>query len=188
MDFDIRRSFELLWNIGSQDWTGDDRGDLFTMICHYISKYVYRLYGMTYINRWMREHQGSSFIDLFTASDVAYTNLVIHGNYQVWDQAIEIKKNDVEEQEKYKPANRKKLPYEEQKKYKKKNGRYFKTCHKALYCEDTTTKEGKLYYRDQVAQWKKLLRKADWVDELRLIWEGHAKMKNFGLCWQTSEC
>ena len=75
MDFDIRRSFELLGNIGSQDWTDEDSDGLFKMVCHYISRYVYRLYGMSYINRWMREHQGSSFIDLFTASDVAYTNM-----------------------------------------------------------------------------------------------------------------
>ena len=110
MDFDIRRSFELLGDIGSQDWTDDDSDGLFTMVCHYISKYVYRLYGMSYINRWMREHQGSSFVDLFTASDVAYTNMVIYGNSRVWEQAIEIKNMDVEEQEKYKPKNRKKLP------------------------------------------------------------------------------
>ena len=31
------------------------------------------------------------------------------------------------------------------------------------------------------------MRKVDWVDKLRLIWEGHAKKKNFGHRWQTSE-
>ena len=97
MDFDIRRSFELLGDIGKQDWTDEDSDGLFKMVCHYISRYVYRLYGMSYINRWMREHQGSSFIDLFTASDVAYTNMVIYGNSRVWEQAIEIKNMDVEE-------------------------------------------------------------------------------------------
>ena len=187
MDFDIRRSFELLGDIGSQDWTDEDSDGLFKMVCHYISRYVYRLYGMSYINRWMREHQGSSFIDLFTASDVAYTNMVIYGNSRVWEQAIEIRNMDVEEQEKYKPKNRMKLPYDQQEKYKKKKGRFFKTCHKGEYCEDKITKEGKLYYRDQLVQWKELLRSANWVDRLRLTWELHAKEKNFGHHWQISE-
>ena len=86
MDFDIRWSFIKLRKIASQDWK-DDSDDLFKMICYYIAKYVYRLYGMNYINHWVKDNKGSSFINLFTTSDVAYTSMVIQGNYEVWVQA-----------------------------------------------------------------------------------------------------
>ena len=70
---------------------------------------------MAYINHWVNDHEGSSFIDLFLASDVAYTNMAIQGNYEAWDQAIKISKKDAEEREEYKPKNMIKFPYEEQK-------------------------------------------------------------------------
>lgn len=133
MDFDTRRSFIKLRDIASQDRGSDD---IFAMICHYIAKYVYKLYGMNYINRWIKDHKGMSFFDLFTAPDVAYTNLVIHGNYQVWEQVIKISKTDDKKREKYKPKtkNRIKLPFEEQKSYKKMKGRFEEKGHKARYC------------------------------------------------------
>ena len=53
---------------------------------------MYRLYGKTYIGQWVEKNKGRTFLDLFTASDAAYTTMVIEGNQDVWDQAVEIAK------------------------------------------------------------------------------------------------
>ena len=186
LDFDIKRTFQNLIQLPKEGWDTDS-DDLYKMICCYLAKFFYRQYEMRYINLWVEKNQGRSFLDLVTASNVAYVNMIIEGNREVWDQAINISELDAEERAKYRPKNRKKLPAEEQESYMRKQGKFAnKKGHKARYCEDNTTKEGKLFYKGQLEVWKLLFRNGDKMDRLQVVWEEYVQEYGFGHHWRAS--
>ena len=127
MGFSLKSNFKKLKEIGRQDWNNPEE-ELFHIICHYLARFVYRLYGKTFINQWVEKNKGQTFLDLFTASDAAYTTMIIEGNQDVWAQAVKIAQMEPSEQAKFKVKNRIKLSDEEQKKYTKKKGNSRKGC------------------------------------------------------------
>ena len=52
----------------------------------FVSKFVSRIYGIRMINAWLSKKKGSTFFDLMTMSDFAYTVAVLENSYEVWDQ------------------------------------------------------------------------------------------------------
>jgi len=186
MGFSLKSNFKKLKEIGRQDWNNPEE-ELFDLICHYIARFVYRLYGKTYIGRWVEQNKGRTFLDLFTASDAAYTTMIIEGNQDVWAQAVKIAQMEPSEQAKFKAKNRIKLSDEEQKKYTKKKGKFTKRMYKAEYLECSTTKEGKLFYKDQYYQWRGIMRKKDVMERLSIVWDEHVKNNSFGHHWLSKE-
>ena len=52
----------------------------------FVAKFVSRIYGIRMINAWLSKKKGSTFFDLMTMSDFAYTVAVLENSYEVWDQ------------------------------------------------------------------------------------------------------
>ncbi len=61
-------------------------------IFHFSAKFVSRLYGTRTIAKWMSKKKDSSFFDMITMLDIAYTIAVAENSYEYWDQCFEVKK------------------------------------------------------------------------------------------------
>jgi hypothetical protein len=60
----------------------------------FVAKFVSRIYGICMINTWLSKKRGSTFFDLMTISDIAYTVAVLENSYEVWDQEYNKKRID----------------------------------------------------------------------------------------------
>ena len=60
--------------------------DIRNEIYLFVSKFVSRIYGIRMINAWLSKKKGSTFFDLMTMPDFAYTVAVLENSYEVWDQ------------------------------------------------------------------------------------------------------
>jgi hypothetical protein len=49
----------------------------------FVEKFVSRIYGIHQINTWLSKKKGSTFFDLMTVSDIAYTVAVLENSYEV---------------------------------------------------------------------------------------------------------
>ncbi len=58
----------------------------------FVAKFVSRIYGIRMINTWLSKKKGSTFFDLMTLSDIAYTVAVLENSYEVWDQEYKKKR------------------------------------------------------------------------------------------------
>ena len=56
------------------------------IVCHFVERYVSRLYGVRAIQAWSNKNKGLHFFQMFTMSDVAYTLAVIDNGYAAWDK------------------------------------------------------------------------------------------------------
>jgi hypothetical protein len=55
-------------------------------VCHFVERYISRLYGVQAIQAWANKNKGYHFFQMFTMSDVAYTLAVIENGYAAWDK------------------------------------------------------------------------------------------------------
>ena len=84
----------------------------------FIAKYVAKSYGMSFINKWLKDNKGKSLLYLTTECDLAYAITLIKNHEPVWerdhfkatlnDEELEMYNNykdleDPEEIEKYSP-------------------------------------------------------------------------------------
>ena len=51
----------------------------------FIANYVAKSYGMSFINKWLRDNKGKSLLYLTTECDVAYAITLIKNHEQVWN-------------------------------------------------------------------------------------------------------
>jgi hypothetical protein len=58
----------------------------------FLAKFVSRIYGICMINMWLSKNKGSTFFNLMTISDIAYTVAVLENSYEVWDQEYKKKR------------------------------------------------------------------------------------------------
>ncbi len=65
--------------------------DIKNKIYLFVAKFVSRIYGygIRMINAWLSKKKGSTFFDMMTMSDFAYTVAVLENSYEVWDQQWE---------------------------------------------------------------------------------------------------
>ncbi len=68
-------------------------------IFRFLAKFVSRLYRMHTIAKWMSKKKGSSFFDMITMLDIAYTIAVVENSYEYYDQCFELKKMSDKDQE-----------------------------------------------------------------------------------------
>ncbi len=59
------------------------------MVCHFVERYVSRLYGVQAIQAWANKNKGLHFFQMFTMSNVTYTVAVIENGYAGWDKIHE---------------------------------------------------------------------------------------------------
>ena len=62
------------------------------IILAFVAKFISRMYGIRMINTWLSKKKGSTFFDLKTISDFAYTVAVYENSYEVWDQEYKKKR------------------------------------------------------------------------------------------------
>ena len=70
----------------------------------FMAKFVSRIYGILMINTWLSKMKGSTFFDLMTISDIAYTVAVLENTYEVWDQEYKKKRMSWIDWEMYKES------------------------------------------------------------------------------------
>jgi hypothetical protein len=58
----------------------------------FVAKFVSRIYRICTINTWLSKKKGSTFFDLMTMSDIAYTVAVLENIHEVWDPKFNKKK------------------------------------------------------------------------------------------------
>ena len=61
-------------------------------VCHFIDKYVTRIYGTRVVSTWFAKNEGRTIFDLITMSDIAYTVAVIENGHETWDEMIDTSK------------------------------------------------------------------------------------------------
>jgi hypothetical protein len=59
------------------------------MVCHFVERYVSRLFGVQAIQAWVNKNKGLHFFQMFTISNAAYTLAVIENGYAAWDKIHE---------------------------------------------------------------------------------------------------
>jgi hypothetical protein len=72
------------------------------MIFDFVAKFVSRIYRIGKINTWLSKKKGSTFFNLMTISDIAYTVAVLENGYEIWDQEYKKKRMSRVDWEKYK--------------------------------------------------------------------------------------
>jgi hypothetical protein len=77
-----------------------DEGNKLTIFA-FVVKCVSRIYRIRMINTWLSKKKGSTFFDLMTMSDIAYTVAILENSYEVWDQEYTKKKMSRTEWELY---------------------------------------------------------------------------------------
>jgi hypothetical protein len=73
-------------------------------ILAFVAKFVSRMNGICMINTSLRKKKGSTFFDLMTISDFAYTVAVLENSYEVWDQEYKKKRMSRTDCELYKES------------------------------------------------------------------------------------
>ncbi len=74
------------------------------IILAFVAKFVSRMYGIRMINTWLSKKKGSTFFDLKTISDFAYTVAVLENICEVWDQEYKKKRMSRTDWELYKES------------------------------------------------------------------------------------
>ncbi len=59
-----------------------DNGNKLTIFA-FVAKFVSRIYGIRTINTWLSKKKGSTFFDLMTMSNIAYTVAVLENSYKL---------------------------------------------------------------------------------------------------------
>jgi hypothetical protein len=77
-----------------------DEGNKLTIFT-FVAKFVSRIHGFFMMNTWLSKKKGSTFLDLMTMSDIAYTVAVLEKSYEVSDQEYNKKKMSRTEWELY---------------------------------------------------------------------------------------
>ena len=139
----------------------------------FVSKFVSRIYGMRMINAWLSKKKGSTFFDLMTISDFAYTVAVLENSYEVWNQEFkqeQMSKTDWED-------------YMNSEDYIKKRPKFTgRKGKKREYCDSGWSKEGIGFFNDVRQRWKKMSSQnmANAWSDLEQEWAVYAEDNNFG--------
>jgi len=147
--------------------------DIKNMIYLFVAKFVSRIYGIRMINAWLSKKKGSTFFDMMTMSDFAYTVAVIENSYEVWDQQWKQEHVSTAEWKEYVNSDEyiKKTPKFTDRKGKKRE-----------YCDSGWTKAGIQFFDDVRQRWRKLSSQNTlhlWSD-LENGWTEYAEEINFG--------
>jgi hypothetical protein len=139
----------------------------------FVSKFVSRIYGIRMINAWLSKKKGSTFFDLMTMSDFAYTVAVLENSYEVWDQQGKQEHMSTAQWKEYINSDEyiKKTPKFTDRKGKKRE-----------YCDSGWTKAGIQFFDDVRQRWRKLSSQNTlhlWSD-LEKGWTEYAEEINFG--------
>ncbi len=70
-------------------------------VYNFASKLVSKIYRTHSINRWLIKRKGEIFIDLITATNIAYTVAVVENSYEYWNQCFALKNMTHNEHETY---------------------------------------------------------------------------------------
>jgi hypothetical protein len=105
-------------------------------ICHFLDKYVTRLYGTCTVSTWFTKNKGKTIFDLVMMSDTAYTVAVIENGHERWDESKNGSDGDEE------------LPRKT--KFTKRGGK------KGVYNTTGWSQEGIKFYNKVWEGWKKL--------------------------------
>ncbi len=142
-------------------------------IFHFLAKFVSCLYRTHTIAKWMSKKEDSSFFDMITMSDIAYTIAVVENSYEYWDQCFEVKKLSNKDQEAYVKSDEytKKLPL-----FTSPAGRQRK------YCGSGWSEEGIEFFNNIWMQWKAISKenRCDVWTLLEEDWVEHAEENKFG--------
>ena len=139
----------------------------------FVSKFVSRIYGIRMINAWLSKKKGSTFFDLMTMSDFAYTVAVLENSYEVWDQQGKREQMSTAQWNEYINSDEyiKKTPKFTDRKGKKRE-----------YCDSGWTKAGIQFFDGVRQRWRKLSSQNTlhlW-SELEKGWTEYAEDINFG--------
>ena len=139
----------------------------------FVSKFVLRIYGIRMINAWLSKKKGSTFFDLMTMSDFAYTVAVLENSYEVWDHQGKQEHMSTAQWKEYINSDEyiKKTPKFTDRKGKKRE-----------YCDSGWTKAGIQFFDDVRQRWRKLSSQNTlhlWSD-LENGWTEYAEEINFG--------
>ena len=139
----------------------------------FVSKFVSMIYGIRMINAWLSKKKGSTFFDLMTMSDFAYTVAVLENSYEVWDQQGKQEHMSTAQWKEYINSDEyiKKTPKFTDRKGKKRE-----------YCDSGWTKAGIQFFDDVRQRWRKLSSQNTlhlWSD-LEKGWTEYAEEINFG--------
>ena len=113
----INKVIDYIQDIPSSEEFTDtcDFKEIFFLVHHYVSK----LYGMSYINRKVKNNPGSTIWDFITNADIAYVCCLLINSIECWDEEYKRENTLSEEELKMWKKNRKFLTAEEKEKYKK---------------------------------------------------------------------
>jgi hypothetical protein len=139
----------------------------------FVAKFVSRIYGICKLNTWLSKKKGSTFFNLMTISDIAYTVAVLENRYEVWDKEYKKKKMSRVDWEKYKESD----DYTIKKpKYTDQEGK------KREYCNSGWSKDGIEFYNEVRKQWRDIAFKNNqkvWSC-LEEAWAKYAEENDFG--------
>ena len=139
----------------------------------FVSKFVSRIYGISMINAWLSKKKGSTFFNLMTISDFAYTVAVLENSYEVWNQEFKQEQTSKTEWEDYMNS----------KDYMKKTPKFTgQEGKKREYCNSGWSKAGIDFFNDVRQRWRKLSSQntLNLWSELEEGWAEYAEDNNFG--------
>ena len=157
--------------------------DLYSFIANYVAK----SYGMSFINKWLRDNKGKSLLYLTTESDVAYAITLIKNHERVWE--LDHLKSTLSEDELEMYDNYKDLEDpEEIEKYSPKMPRFSAgTGVKRTFGSVMWNKEGVTFYEKTYKIWTEAFRNGAVWDWLCIGWNAWVIKNNFGNHWRKKK-
>ncbi len=77
----------------------------------FLDKYVSLAVGNHYFLQWSKSNRSKTFLDKVTASDIAYTILVYENSKEVWEEEVQIKASNKNDEERRNAMHYKKPKY-----------------------------------------------------------------------------
>lgn len=150
------------------------RGDGYGQkMCHFISTYVVKVYGVKSVGDWLRNNKGKSFLDMMSMDDVAYCISLVDNSQDCWKQDVEVKAKSKEEQMNHRcwsdfddPNQREKYRMVEPK-YSGGKG------VKRVFCGVMWNQEGESFYKEARARWEEDFMNKDVWQMVEVEWDNY---------------
>ncbi len=158
-------------------------------LCHFISTFVSKLYGVNSIRTWIKANKGKNFLDMMTINDVAYCISLVRNSGAVWSHDHAMCYATPEEQDKY--VNWATLVSEDDRdKYKPPTPLFSGGKGiKRTFCGVMWNNEGLKFLKDTEKAWKdaRLDKEGEWTD-MHNMWDrfvrSHTSCERVAVHWK----
>ena len=153
----------------------------------FIANYVAKSYGMSFINKWLKDNKGKSLLYLTTACDLAYAITLIKNHEPVWERdhlKMSLQEDELEKYDNYRDLE----DTGELKTYSPKTPRFSAGIGvKRTFGSVMWNEEGVSFYDKTCKVWTEAFRNGAIWDWMCRGWNAWVIKNNFGIHWRKKK-